>query len=52
MAKHEILNILRIFCVNENKGIRMTQDLLHHLLLENELGRQVQLAASFKYVRV
>ncbi|MDR3547174.1 MAG: hypothetical protein P4M11_02655 [Candidatus Pacebacteria bacterium] len=49
MKKYKILEILRIFCVNENKGISSTQDLLYNILFETEIGSKVLLYFTFRY---
>ena len=51
MKKFKILEILRIFCVNENKGISGTQDLLYNVLFETEIGSKVLLYFTFRYYR-
>ena len=50
MKKNEILKILRIFCVNENKGISGTQDLLYNILFETEIGNKVLLYFTFRSI--
>ena len=48
MKKHEILKILRIFCVFKRKGITETQNLLHNILFESEKGTKIFLPFKFK----
>ena len=48
MKKNEILKILQIFCVNENKGISGTQNLLYNILFETEIGSKVLLCFTFR----
>ena len=50
MNKNEIMNILRIFCVNDNKGIRGTQDLLYNILFETEIGNKVLIYFTFRSI--
>ena len=47
MKKSDILKILSIFCVNENKGINGIQNLLHNILFETEIGTKVLLLFKF-----
>ena len=48
MKKHEILNILRIFCVFKQKAITETQNLLHNILFETEKGSKIFLSFKFE----
>jgi len=50
MKKNEILEILRIFCVNESKGISGTQDMLYNILFETEFGNKVLLYFTFRSI--
>jgi len=47
MKKHEILNILRIFCIFRKKAITETQNLLHNILFETEKGSKIFLPFKF-----
>ncbi len=49
MKKHDILNVLRIFCVFHDKSIIETQNLLYNILFETETGSKVYLASKFEY---
>ncbi len=49
MKKHEILGILRIFCVFQKKAITETQTLLYNILFETEKGSKIFLNFKFKY---
>lgn len=50
MKKNEIMNILRIFCINENKGINSTQNLLYNTLFETEIGNKVLIYFTFRSI--
>ena len=50
MKKNEILKILRIFCVNEDKGISSTQELLYNILCETEIGNKVLIYFTFRSI--
>ena len=49
MKKHEILSVLRIFCVFQKKAIAETQNLLYNILFETEKGGKIFLNFKFKY---
>ena len=49
MKKHEILNILRMFCIFRQKAITETQNLLHNILFETEKGSKLFLSFKFGY---
>jgi len=51
MKKSEILKILRIFCVNENKGISSAQELLYNILFETEIGSRVLINFTFRSIQ-
>eukprot|EP01022_Parablepharisma_sp_SALTPOND_P026755 TRINITY_DN647_c0_g1_i1.p1 TRINITY_DN647_c0_g1~~TRINITY_DN647_c0_g1_i1.p1 ORF type:complete len:1484 (-),score=183.65 TRINITY_DN647_c0_g1_i1:5466-9917(-) len=48
MKKHEILDILRIFCIFRKKAITETQNLLYNTLFETEKGSKIFLPFKFK----
>lgn len=51
MRKSEILKILRIFCVNEDKGISSAQELLYNVLFETEIGCRVLISFTFRSIQ-
>ena len=51
MKKYEILKILQIFCINDNKGINSAQDLLYNILFETELGANVLIPFTFRSIQ-
>ena len=50
MKKNEILKILRIFCVNENKGITSTQNFLYNILFETEIENKDCIYVTFRSI--